>query len=202
REPERGEQIEVGIKKQFAAGKVRTTFAVYELERDNIAIPDNLGFFQQQGDQRSRGVEFEIAAEPAPGLHTFVSYAFNDAELTRFAELNPFNPGMTFDRSGNTPAFAPENVANVWASKRFGSGWGFGAGARYIDSQFIAASNSFAIDSAFLLDACVFYRKDGWRANLHLKNLTDEEYFLRGFGSESVIPAAPFAAYATIGFDL
>ena len=189
---------------------MQSTFAVYELNRDNIAIPDNNGFTQQQGDQRSRGVEFEIAAEPAPGLRTFFSYAFNDSELTRFAEqlivgVDPMTMMpiyMTFDRSGNDPAFAPENLANLWVSKRFGGGWGVGGGARYIDSQFIGEDNAFAVDSAFLLDACVFYRRDNWRVNLHLKNVTDEEYFTRGFGSDSVIPAAPFAAYATIGFDL
>jgi iron complex outermembrane receptor protein len=210
REPEESDQVEVGIKKEFAGGKVRSTFAVYEINRTNIAIPDNNGFTQQQGDQRSRGVEFEIAAEPAPGLRTFFSYAFNNAELTRFAEqlivgVDPMTMQpiyATFDRSGNTPAFAPENLANLWVSKRFGNGWGFGGGARYIDSQFIAEDNAFAVDSALVLDACVFYRRDNWRVNLHLKNLTDEEYFLRGFGSDSVIPAAPAAGYVTIGFDL
>jgi iron complex outermembrane receptor protein len=209
-EPENGDQFELGIKKQFAGGKIQSTFAVYEINRTNIAIPDNNGFTQQLGDQRSRGVEFEIAAEPAPGLRTFFSYAFNDAEFTRFAEQvivgqNPMTMQpiyATFDRTGNTPAFAPENLANLWVSKRFGSGWGFGGGARFIDSQFIAEDNAFAVDSAFLLDACVFYRRDSWRVNLHLKNLTDEEYFVRGFGSDSVIPGAPAAGYVTIGFDL
>ena len=55
---------------------------------------------------------------------------------------------------------------------------------------------------AFLLDACVFYRRDNWRVNLHLKNLTDEKYEMRGFGSDSVIPASPFAAYAQLGGNL
>ncbi len=210
REPEESDQIELGIKKKFAGGKVHSTFAVYEINRTNIAIPDNNGFTQQQGDQRSRGIEFEIAAEPAPGLRVFFTYAFNDAEFSRFTEqviigVDPMTMQpiyATFDRSGNTPAFAPENLANLWVSKRFGSGWGLGGGARYIDSQFIAADNAFAVDSAVVLDASVFYRRDNWRANLHFKNLTDEEYFLRGFGSDSVIPAAPFATYLTIGFDL
>ncbi len=210
REPEHGDQIELGIKKKFAGGKVQTTLAVYELNRTNIAIPDNNGFTQQQGDQRSRGIEIEIAAEPAPGLRTFFSYAFNDAELTRFAEqlivgVDPVTMlpiYMTFDRSGNTPGFAPKNLANLWVSKRFNGGWGVAGGARYIDSQFIASDNAFTIGSALVLDGSVSYRQNNWRVNLHLKNLTDEKYELRGFGSDSVIPAAPFAVYAMIGLDL
>lgn len=210
REPEHGDQIELGIKKKFAGGKVQTTFAVYELNRTNIAIPDNNGFTQQQGDQRSRGFEMEIAAEPLPGLRTFFSYAFNDAELTQFAEqlivgVDPVTMMpiyMTFDRSGNAPGFAPENLANLWVSKRFSGGWGVAGGARYIGSQFIASDNAFAIGSALVLDGSVSYRRNNWRVNLNLKNLTDEKYELRGFGSDSVIPAAPFAVYATIGLDL
>jgi outer membrane receptor protein involved in Fe transport len=151
-----------------------------------------------------------MAAEPLPGLRAFFSYAFNDAELTRFAEqqivgVDPMTMVpifVTFDRSGNAPSFAPENLANLWISKRFNGGWGVAGGARYIDSQFIAADNSFAIDSALVLDGSVSYRRNSWRVNLHLKNLTDEEYELRGFGSDSVIPASPFAVYATIGLDL
>ena len=78
-------------------------------------------------------MELELAAEPRPRLRTFFSYAYNDAELTRFTErvfLGPFPPFFaTFDRSGNRPAFAPEQIANLWVSQRFGNGFGLGAGA-------------------------------------------------------------------------
>lgn len=207
-DPQESDQIEIGVKKVFMGGKVRATFAVFELNRKNLPIPDDNQFTQQQGDQRSRGFELELAAEPAPGLRMFFSYAYTDAELTRFLEevqvggtlMMPIF--MKFDRTGNTPAFAPEHLVNLWVSKRFGRNWGIGGGARFIGDQFIAEDNSFKLDSATVFDATVFYRRDNWRVNLHLKNLTDEEYELRGFGSQSVIPAAPFAAYATIGFDL
>jgi TonB-dependent siderophore receptor len=209
RDPEQSDQVEVGVKKQFSNGKIQTTFALFEMNRTNIAIPDNNGFTQQQGDQQSRGFEFELAAEPAPGLRTFVSYAYTDAELTRFAEqlivgLDPMMQPiyMTFDRSGNTPAFAPEHLVNLWVSKRFGNHWGVGGGARFIGDQFIAEDNTFEIGSATVFDAALSYRGEGWRVNLNIKNLTDEEYEVRGFGSDSVIPADPFAVYATLGFEL
>ena len=209
REPEESDQIEVGVKKKFMGGKVQTTFALFDLNRKNIAIPDNNGITQQQGDQQSRGFEVELAAEPAPGLRTFFTYAYTDAELVRFTERFNIEPDplmppiyLFFDRSGNTPAFVPEHLVNLWISKRIGRSWGVGGGVRYIDGQFIAEDNLFEIDSATVLDATAFYRKDSWRFNLHLKNLTNEEYELRGFGSLSVIPAAPFAVYATVGFDL
>ncbi|HJS74889.1 MAG TPA: TonB-dependent receptor [Vicinamibacteria bacterium] len=202
-EPERGTQIEGGVKKRFSPWKTETTFAVYQLERDNIPIPDDNGFTQQAGDQRSRGFEVDIAAEPSSTFRTFFSYAFNDAELTRFAEtlVVPQVPPLVvvFDRSGNEPAFAPEHVLNLWASKDVTERFGVGVGARYVSSQFIAEDNAFELDSVFTLDAMAFYRFGDLKLRVNLKNITDREYFMRGFGAVSVIPAAPFTAY--FGFD-
>lgn len=202
------DQVELGVKTTFLSGKLRTTFAVYELNRKNLPIPDDNQFTEQQGDQESRGFEFELAAEPVSGVRTFFSYAYTDAELTRFSEeiqvggslMMPIY--MTFDRAGNTPAFAAKHLANLWVSSDIGRHWGVGGGARFIGDQFIAEDNGFELDSATVFDATVFYRIKGWRASLNFKNLTDEEYEMRGFGSRSVIPADPRALYATVAFEL
>jgi TonB-dependent siderophore receptor len=206
RKPEESLQTELGAKTELWGGRLQATFAVYELERENVAIPDLTGVIQQTGTQRSRGVELELAAEPVRGLRTLLSYAYTDSELTRFTEmvLVGFDPPTfaTVDRSGNASAFAPKHIANLWVSKRFGEGgkgFGVGAGGRYLSEQFIAEDNTFQLDSSFEVNAALFYDLADWRLNLHLKNLTDEEYFTRGFGNTSVIPAPGFSIYG--GFE-
>jgi TonB-dependent siderophore receptor len=203
RKAEESQQIELGSKAELLGGRLQATLAVYELERENVAIPDLTGIIQQTGTQRSRGVELELAAEPRRGLRTLFSYAYTDSELTRFAEtvLVGFDPPTfaTVDRSGNTSAFAPEHIANLWVSKRFGNGFGAGAGGRYLSEQFIAEDNAFELEPSFEVNAALFYDLADWRLNLQLKNLTDEEYFTRGFGNTSVIPAPGFAIYG--GFE-
>lgn len=202
RRPEESQQIEVGTKGEFWGGRLQSTFAVYELERENVAIPDLTGFIQQTGTQRSRGVELELAAEPVRGLRTLFSYAYTDSELTRFSEFVILGPGpadfLIVDRSGNQSAFAPEHIANLWVSKRFGD-FGIGAGGRYLSEQFIAEDNAFELDSTFEVNAALSYDWADWRLNLHLKNLTDEEIFTRGFGNTSVLPAPGFSIYG--GFE-
>lgn len=203
REPERSRQYEVGAKMERFGGKLQLTVAAYRMERENIPIVDDNGFTQQAGDQLSRGIEVEFAAEPITRLRTFLSYAFNDSELTRFSEQlvvgfdpNTFTPIFaTFDRSGNTPAFAPRHILNAWVSKGLPGGWNVAAGGRFVGGQFIAEDNSFTIDSYAVLDAAVSYTRGDWEFRLNLKNLTDREYETRGFGSSSVIPAPPFSAY-------
>ena len=138
--PERGTQIEAGIKKRFGPWNAETTFAVYQLERDNIPIADDTGFTQQTGNQRSRGFEIDFAAQPSARSRAFVSYAYNDAELTEFREavLVSIDPPLTavLYHSGNDPAFAPKHIMNFWLSHDFGANWGVGGGGRYLGSQF------------------------------------------------------------------
>ncbi|HEY2291042.1 MAG TPA: TonB-dependent receptor [Thermoanaerobaculia bacterium] len=206
REPEESRQTELGLKANLWQGKLQTTLALYQLERRHIAIPDLTGFIEQTGTQRSRGIELEVAAEPLPRLRTVFSYAYTDAELTHFTEvvmtsLNPpaFN---TFDRSGNVPAFAPRHIANLWLSRRFDHGIGAAVGGRYLSKQLIAEDNAFAIDSTATLDAALFYERNAWRLSLNFENLTNEQYFTRGFGATSVIPAPGRTVHVGIAYRL
>lgn len=205
RKPERSRQLEAGLKKQLIKGRVFATVAAYHLERNDIAIPDATGVTRQNGDQRSRGLEAEISGEPLGGLLVTLSYAFTSAELTRFAEIvgRPANPQEfdVLDFSGNVPAFAPRHIFNFWTVKRTGP-WSFGGGARYVGRQFIAEDNAFALDSHFLVDAMAAYRLKRTTLSVNFKNLTGADYETRGFGRTAVVPADPFAVYATLAVNL
>lgn len=207
RDPEESRQVELGLRQSALGGRLSASLAAYEIERTNIAIPDDNGFTQQAGDQRSRGVELEVTARPAPGWSTAFAYAYTDSELTRFAEqvvVGQLPTGqpvfMTFDRSGNRSAFAPEHLANLWVSKRINDRFTLGLGGRWVADQFISEDNSAQIDSYGLLSASASYTVNDWRLTLHLDNLTDQEYETRGFGSTAVIPGAPFAAKVGVEF--
>lgn len=205
RKPERSRQIEAGLKKQLVKGRAFATLAAYHLERNDIAIPDSSGVTRQNGDQRSRGVELEVSGEPLPAWLVTLSYAYTSARLTRFAEIvtRPENPQQfdVLDFSGNRPAFAPRSIVNFWTVKRATS-WSAGIGARYVGPQFIAEDNAFAIESHLTLDAMAAYRLKRTTLSLNFRNLTGADYETRGFGRTAVIPADPFAVYATLSVNL
>ncbi len=205
RRPEESRQFELGVRRALLDDRLRTTVALFQIERDNIAIPDDNGITQQAGDQRARGVELELAAETRDGLRLFLAYAYTDSELTRFTEfvVDPFTgAGTAFDRSGNRSAFSPEHLANAWASRRLGRRWTVGGGLRWVGEQFIAEDNVTRLDGYLLLDAAVILRHGPWRWSLHLDNLTDQDYETRGFGALSVIPGRPFAAALGVAYRL
>jgi iron complex outermembrane recepter protein len=205
RRPEESRQLELGVKRSFGA-KGQASAAVYTLKKDNVAIPDPEGVTRQAGDQRSRGLELELATEPRPGWLAVGAYAFTDAELTRFTELISFGPQLpafqVVDRSGNAPPFAPRHVASLWVSRQLRSGLTLGGGARYVAEQFVAADNAFALDSYLLFDAMASYRRGRFKASVNAHNLTDQEYEQRGGTAVSVIPGRPFSLTGRVEITL
>lgn len=205
RKPEESRQYEIGTKKQLGKRGGFVNLAFYHLERENIAIPDETGFTQQTGNQRSRGVEVELVTETLADWLTLVSYAYNVSVLTEFAETvftgsNP--PFVVLDRSGNTAPFAPKHIVNVWTNRELANGLGLGGGFRYVSGQYIAPDNAYPIKGYLTLDATVSYKVKNWKWSLNFKNLTNHDYETRGFGNSAVIPADPFAVYARIELSL
>ena len=150
-------------------------------------------------------MELELTAQRS-AWYAQGSYAYLDAELTRFSEsvFVPTAEGFVpqvFDRTGNAPAFAPEHLLTLWAARDVGN-FTVAAGLRYVGRQFVAEDNVYAIDGALTLDCGLTYRQGPGRLRLNLKNVTGRAYETRGFGSTSVIPAAPFSFKATLGYSL
>jgi TonB-dependent siderophore receptor len=200
--PEIGSQLEAGAKSDLAGGRLRATLALYQLTRRNEAIPSANGFSEQTGSQRSRGVELSLLAHRLAGFDVVFSYAYERAVFTRFAEsvLVAFAPPtfLTVDRTGNTPALAPAQIANLWLSRRLPAGLELGVGGRYVSRQFIAADNAFAIPAAFTADASLALPLGPLKARIEVKNLTGARTYTRGLGTTSVIPASGAAVYAGV----
>jgi outer membrane receptor protein involved in Fe transport len=196
--------VEVGSKLTFRDGKAFAGLSLYNLERNNLAIPDASGIARQNGDQRSRGIELDLSAEPARGWIAYATYAFTDATLTRFAEVVTFGGPefMVVDHSGNRAPFAPKHLASLWTAKQIGGGFGLALGLRGVSEQFIAEDNRFRVGGYLTLDAAVSYQRGRSRVSVNFKNLTATEYETRGFGSTSVIPARPFEVLGRIEVGL
>ena len=198
---EESTQFEVGIKNRFLNGKLHFNVAVYSLERENIPIRSSFSPKEEIGTQKSKGLELEMSGDFGQGLFAFLSYAFTDAELTKFTEFS-LQQFQSLDFSGKTAAFAPEHILNFWITKEFSNGLGIAGGGRYLSEQYIAPDNAYKIDSAFTLDAAVSYRFNRFRWSANFKNITNTESEARGFRNSSVIPTNPFAVYGSVDFSL
>ena len=206
---EKSRQYEIGLKQRYFNGLVNLDLAYYDLKKDNISIPAADGISRESGSQQSKGIELDLSAEPLQKWFTFLSYTYSDVELTKFSEKVTVGQDqygqpieMVFDRSGKVPAFSPKHMLNFWTTKEFDNGLGLGGGFRWQGSQYIDEDNVFKLDETLTLNARAFYKYAQWQFGLNIKNITDEKYYYRGFGSSSVIPANPRSINIQLEFSI
>ena len=162
-------QFEAGIKAEVFNKKLSTTISYYNITNDNAVMRYADLTYEQGGKQVSKGFDFELIANPIPGLDIIAGYAYNDNKIVK---------STTFQ--GNKAADAPENVVNFWASYKFQNkikGLGLGFGANYVDETYMSTANTFYIPSYTILNATVFYERPNWRIGIKLNNLTNEKYW-------------------------
>ena len=171
-EPEEGEGFEVGVRGEIIENRLSATLAYFNITKQNVATEDPNDPFASVavGEQRSRGVDFSLTGEILPGWNVVASYAYVDAEVT---EDNT-------DIVGNRLAGVPENSASLWTTYEIQSGnlqgLGFGLGFNFVEERQGDLENSYKVDSYFLTNLAVFYRRDNWRVRLNVDNLFDVNY--------------------------
>ncbi|PZD72621.1 Ferrichrome-iron receptor [Acaryochloris thomasi RCC1774] len=183
--PERGEGFEVGVKAALLNERLFATLSYFDISRRNVATPDPLDPFSSvaTGAQNSRGVELDVTGEILPGWNVIASYAYTDAEVSADNTIP----------EGNRLVNIPEHSGSVWSTYEIQSGdlqgLGFGLGFNFLGEREGDLANSFELDSYFLANAAMFYRRDNWRLALNFKNIFDVDYIVgsnnsRTFGSE------------------
>lgn len=195
-EPERGTQYEVGIKADLS-DTVSATLAFFELTRSNVSTTDprDADFSIQVGEQRSRGIEFDISGEILPGWNIIAGYALTDAIVTQDNDL------PVGDRLNNVP----QHSASLWTTYEIQSGnlqgLGFGIGLFYVGDREGTLPNSFELPSYVRTDAAIFYKRERFRAALNFKNVFDIEYFDSALNATNVYPGEPFVMQGTVSWQ-
>ncbi|NEQ83443.1 MAG: TonB-dependent siderophore receptor, partial [Moorea sp. SIO2I5] len=199
-EPERGEQFEIGARAELLEGRLTTNLALFNITKQNVAAPDPnnpMMFSVAVGEQRSRGIELDIAGEILPGWNIIANYAYTDTEIT---EDN--NNAQGISNEGNRLFGVPENNLNLWTTYDIQAGalegLGFGIGFNYVSDRFGDNANSFELDSYFLTNAAISYKRDNWRARLNIRNLFDINY-IEGSQNSRIFFISPGEGFTIIG---
>ncbi|MCJ2018117.1 TonB-dependent siderophore receptor [Methylobacterium sp. E-065] len=192
--PETGEQYEVGSRLDLTPD-LTLSMAAFRITRNNVAAtdPNNAQFSVITGQQRSKGVEADLAGQILPGWKVIGGVSFLDARITK---------DTTF-AVGNRLIGAPAFSGSIWSTYQFQEGfllgWNVGAGITYVGRRAGDLNNSFSVGGYARLDAAVFYDvNDHARFSINLRNLTDRRYIEQPFDQFNNQPGAPFSVLATI----
>lgn len=113
--PEESDSYEAGVKARFLDRKLALNLAVYEFRyRDlQVSVPQGgSSVIANVGRARGRGVEGELRLVPAAWLDLFANGAYNDTEVTAFAEKPeqvglPLNQAPKWTAAGGGTITAP-----------------------------------------------------------------------------------------------
>lgn len=173
-DPERAHQYEIGVKAELFDQRLIASAAAFQIEKTDVAgtDPANPLFSINAGEERSRGFELSLAGEPLPGWRILANYAYVDARVTD----DPLNVNTGHRRFG-----VPENSGGLFTTYEIQDGplkgLGFGGGAYFSDRVETSNANTGKLSGWVTADAVLYYRRDGFRVQLNVKNLTDEEYY-------------------------
>ena len=195
-EPETGTQYEAGLKSDALDGRLRSTFAIYELTRENAIISNlsNPGFSIAIGEQRSRGAELDVGMRITRAWGVSSAPSYTDAEITRDVPT----------QQGHRPVNVPMWLGNIWSTYEWNLGNDrsvtVGAGGRYVGQREGTLPNTYRLPSYVSVDAAVIYRTGRFSAQLNLYNLLDDDIYASASptGQRSVMVGDPRNVRATV----
>lgn len=188
--PERFDNYEIGAKWQ-PRQNLLLSVAAYRLDRANTrAAGPNPGQVVLTGEQRSRGLEVELAGDLRPGWQLSFGYALQDAEIRRTTTAAP---------AGREVPQVPRHQLSLWSRYDFSPRLGAGIGIHHQSRSFASISNAVVLPSYTRVDAALYFRiTEGIEAQLNVENLLDETYFPTAHNDNNITTGAPITARGTV----
>lgn len=203
--PIRGNNIELGLKKDWFDGKWNATFATYRIKKQNVLTADldpdhiaaNPNARIQVGEQEFKGIELDINGEIVKNLNLILNYAYTDAKVTK-----DNNPALV----GNRAANSVKHITNGWLSYRYkkeGSFLdGFGLSGGYqMQLDRISGSNTKVsnLPDYIRFDAGASYEKGKFAITAVVNNLLDRRLLTQGsytnLGSKATATSVSYYTY-------
>ena len=168
--PYKTKQKEAGVKMDW--GNIATTLSVFEIERPSAITTNNT--YSVSGEQRNRGIEFNVFGEVASGVRLLGGGAYTQGKLTK-------TQGGAFD--GNTAVGVPDwqvSLGGEWDPEAV-SGLTLTSRVIYTSKQYVSQANNLSIPSITRFDIGARYKAKlndtpvTLRANI--ENLFNRDYW-------------------------
>ena len=187
-DPETLWNIEFGYKAELLDEQLSIRAALFRMQREDIQISTSterpipgsnaVQFIEYTGNAAegfNQGVELEAQWRASQALTLFANVGLLDSEYKDYVD----NSGRDLD--GREQAHAPTYQFFAGLQYVFGSNWTMQLEVEGKDKFYFSDSHAAQSQSYELVNASLSYQRDRWSVRLWGRNLTDEDYFVRGF---------------------
>lgn len=174
--PLTGNNIEVGLKKDWFGGKWNTTLSLYNINKDNEITGDpdqtnnpNGKYSILLGKTRVQGVEFDLKGQITRGFNAIFNYAFTENKFTETT--------AKATKGDKVPGYA-KHTANGWLNYTFTDGllegFGLSFGGTYLagrSSWDWGSTNTLQMGDYVKFDAGASWENSKFRVGLNVFNV-------------------------------
>ncbi|MBW3469585.1 TonB-dependent receptor [Arthrospiribacter ruber] len=190
---------ETGFKGEFFNRRLFATTAIYQITQNNILInannPENPDLLAQRGQERARGIEFDLAGNITKNLSLTANYAYNRAIITESDNEQEI---------GEIKENAPLHQGGFWAKYVLTEGNLNGLGIA-LGGNFVSSRNTFSpiltLPSYFVADAALYYTVDKFRVSVNFRNLANQVHWVGGYDFNRLFPGEPRNFLATVAYN-
>lgn len=180
-QPLTGNNLEFGIKRDWAAGRWNSTLSVYRILKNNELTADPYsppasGLSVELGQKRAQGIEFDVRGRITPGLNVIANYAYTDSRVTKVAD------GITDIEKGDVVPGYAKHTFNSWLNYKVQEGvlkgTGVSLGFTYLTGRETywdpSPDPNQNLPDYFKLDAGLFWEKENLRITANVFNVLDK----------------------------
>ncbi len=197
--------LDLGLNSSHFNNKVKSRLNLFYGKRKDQQVKDSklishsdgstefIDYLSNASEGTYYGLESQIDYYLVENLHLYTSLGLLKAEFDEY----PNNPSMI----GRAPANSPEYQYNVGLDYMFLEAWTFktnveGKGSYYFSDRHDEKANAYS-----LWNGSLEYTNGSFSASLWVRNILDEEYEVRGFGSFGNNPSTFYATerYVQLG---
>lgn len=201
-DPQRGANMELGLKGELMDGRLNTNVALYRIVQDHRAVADTRYpsesvmyagscCYLQQGKVVSQGVDVEVSGEVARGVNLYAGYTYNhNRDATENAQFSTITPKHllkfwgTWQLPGSASAWKLGGGATV-QSKQYASGTAATWNAATQDWSGTPVPFAYTQRGYAVWNLMAEYRIDPqWTLGLNINNVFDQTYYRTVAGAD------------------
>lgn len=198
-DPLKSNMIEFGAKTSWLDERLTASAAIYQIKQKNVLYNANVvgqpDLLRAVGEERSRGIEFDIIGRIIPQLSILASYSYNEASIT---------DSPVASEIGRQKPNAPHHTANIWAKYSITSGilkgLGIGGGSNYVDARILSIDATQTIPSYTLFNAAFYYNVGKVQVQFNMNNITNKVHWVGGYDYLRLFPGTPSNYLFTLGY--
>ena len=178
---------ELGYKGSMLEDRLQTQVALFYMDRDDVQISSSVVRMRDDGSSEFIDYVGNAAAGTNYGIELSANYFATESSVIYGSvglletEYKNFINSNGDDLSGREQAHAPEYQFTIGIDIAINSALNFDLNLQGKDSFFFSDSHSVRSESYELINASLNYQWDAWRLTLWGRNLSDEDYLVRGF---------------------